>query len=176
MNKKKIVAILITTSLLLTSLVGCVSKENSKDKSHEKANVENSVGESVVLKDLSDYVGDNYNDFSKKNGDGSEHIEKVEGKKVIISSSYPTRMFNYNADLILDLDDSKNISAVSVHFKGVSIDNILEDLKKELGNPEIKEDKENGDSKDYSWEKEGFQYKLSQVGEEIIITVNKSSI
>ena len=85
-------------------------------------------------------------------------------------------MFNYNADLILDLDDSKNISAVSVHFKGISPENILDDLKKDLGDPTVKEDKENGDSKVYSWEKDGFQYKLSQVGEETIVTVNKNSI
>lgn len=36
--------------------------------------------------------------------------------------------------------------------------------------------KKNGDSKVYSWEKDGYQYKLSQVGEETIITVNKSAI
>ena len=85
-------------------------------------------------------------------------------------------MFNYNADLILELDDSKNISAVSVHFKGIEPNNILENIKKILGEPKISEDKENGDSKVYSWEKDGYQYKLSQVGEETIITVNKSAI
>lgn len=76
----------------------------------------------------------------------------------------------------LELDDSKNISAVSVHFKGIEPENILENIKKVLGEPKISKDKENGDSKVYSWEKDGYQYKLSQVGEETIITVNKSAI
>ncbi len=85
-------------------------------------------------------------------------------------------MFNYNANLILELDDSKNVSAVSVHFKGIGPENILENIKKVLGEPKVSKDKENGDSKVYSWEKDGYQYKLSQVGEETIITVNKSAI
>lgn len=176
MNKKKIVATILTTSLLITSLVGCTAKENSNKSSEDIKKVGESIGDTLDLKTLSSYVGENYSEFSKSKGTGSEHIEKVEGKKVIVSSSYSVRMFNYNADLILDLDDSKNISAVSVHFKGISPENILEDLKKDLGDPTVKEDKENGDSKVYSWEKDGFQYKLSQVGEETIVTVNKNSI
>lgn len=175
MNKRKIVASILTTSLLVTSLVGCVSS-NNKTNTNNNSKVQESVESQSDFNELRTYVGKSYNEVSEKNGTGSEKIEEVEGKKVIVSSSYSIRMFNYNANLILELDDSKNVSAVSVHFKGIGPGNILENIKKVLGEPKISKDKENGDSKVYSWEKDGYQYKLSQVGEETIITVNKSAI
>ncbi|MDH2336721.1 hypothetical protein [Clostridium perfringens] len=176
MNKRKIVASILTTSLLVTSLVGCVGSNNKANTNSNDSKVEESVENQCDFNDLRTYVGKTYNEVSEKKGTGSENIEEVEGKKVIVSSSYSTRMYNYNANLILELDDSKNISAVSVHFKGIEPENILENIKKVLGEPKISKDKENGDSKVYSWEKDGYQYKLSQVGEETIITVNKSAI
>ena len=175
MNRKKIVASILTTSLLVTSLVGCVSS-NNKTNTNNNSKVQESVESQSDFNELRTYVGKSYNEVSEKNGTGSEKIEEVEGKKVIVSSSYSIRMFNYNANLILELDDSKNVSAVSVHFKGIGPGNILENIKKVLGEPKVSKDKENGDSKVYSWEKDGYQYKLSQVGEETIITVNKSAI
>ncbi|MDK0618413.1 hypothetical protein P5F24_10815 [Clostridium perfringens] len=175
MNRKKIVASILTTSLLVTSLVGCVSS-NNKTNTNNNSKVQESVESQSDFNELRTYVGKSYNEVSEKNGTGSEKIEEVEGKKVIVSSSYSIRMFNYNANLILELDDSKNVSAVSVHFKGIGPENILENIKKVLGEPKVSKDKENGDSKVYSWEKDGYQYKLSEVGEETIITVNKNSI
>ncbi|MDT9330956.1 hypothetical protein [Clostridium perfringens] len=175
MNRKKIVASILTTSLLVTSLVGCVSS-NNKTNTNNNSKVQESVESQSDFNDLRTYAGKTYNEVSENKGTGNENIEEVAGKKVIVSSSYSTRMFNYNANLILELDDSKNISAVSVHFKGIEPENILENIKKVLGEPKISKDKENGDSKVYSWEKDGYQYKLSQVGEETIITVNKSAI
>ncbi|MDT9350603.1 hypothetical protein P3F00_08885 [Clostridium perfringens] len=175
MNRKKIVASILTTSLLVTSLVGCVSS-NNKTNTNNNSKVQESVESQSDFNELRTYVGKSYNEVSEKNGTGSEKIEEVEGKKVIVSSSYSIRMFNYNANLILELDDSKNISAVSVHFKGIGPGNILENIKKVLGEPKVSKDKENGDSKVYSWEKDGYQYKLSEVGEETIITVNKNAI
>ena len=175
MNKRKIVASILTTSLLVTSLVGCVSS-NNKTNTNNNSKVQESVESQSDFNDLRTYVGKSYNEVSEKNGTGSEKIEEVEGKKVIVSSSYSIRMFNYNANLILELDDSKNVSAVSVHFKGIGPENILENIKKVLGEPKVSKDKENGDSKVYSWEKDGYQYKLSEVGEETIITVNKNAI
>ncbi|GAA0119764.1 hypothetical protein ACV3P7_10300 [Clostridium perfringens] len=175
MNRKKIVASILTTSLLVTSLVGCVSS-NNKTNANNNSKVQESVESQSDFNELRTYVGKSYNEVSEKNGTGSEKIEEVEGKKVIVSSSYSIRMFNYNANLILELDDSKNVSAVSVHFKGIGPENILENIKKVLGEPKVSKDKENGDSKVYSWEKDGYQYKLSEVGEETIITVNKNAI
>ena len=175
MNRKKIVASILTTSLLVTSLVGCVSS-NNKTNTNNNSKVQESVESQSDFNELRTYVGKSYNEVSEKNGTGSEKIEEVEGKKVIVSSSYSIRMFNYNANLILELDDSKNVSAVSVHFKGIGPENILENIKKVLGEPKVSKDKENGDSKAYSWEKDGYQYKLSEVGEETIITVNKNAI
>ncbi|MDK0538641.1 hypothetical protein QTH16_10125 [Clostridium perfringens] len=175
MNKRKIVASILTTSLLVTSLVGCVSS-NNKTNTNNNSKVQESVESQSDFNELRTYVGKSYNEVSEKNGTGSEKIEEVEGKKVIVSSSYSIRMFNYNANLILELDDSKNVSAVSVHFKGIGPENILENIKKVLGEPKVSKDKENGDSKVYSWEKDGYQYKLSEVGEETIITVNKNAI
>lgn len=175
MNRKKIVASILTTSLLITSLVGCVSS-NNKTNTNNNSKVQESVESQSDFNELRTYVGKSYNEVSEKNGTGSEKIEEVEGKKVIVSSSYSIRMFNYNANLILELDDSKNVSAVSVHFKGIGPENILENIKKVLGEPKVSKDKENGDSKVYSWEKDGYQYKLSEVGEETIITVNKNAI
>ncbi|EGT3601464.1 hypothetical protein P5F04_11310 [Clostridium perfringens] len=175
MNRKKIVASILTTSLLVTSLVGCVSS-NNKTNTNNNSKVQESVESQSDFNELRTYVGKSYNEVSEKNGTGSEKIEEVEGKKVIVSSSYSIRMFNYNANLILELDDSKNVSAVSVHFKGIGPENILENIKKVLGEPKVSKDKENGDSKVYSWEKDGYQYKLSEVGEETIITVNKNAI
>ena len=175
MNRKKIVASILTTSLLVTSLVGCVSF-NNKTNTNNNSKVQESVESQSDFNELRTYVGKSYNEVSEKNGTGSEKIEEVEGKKVIVSSSYSIRMFNYNANLILELDDSKNVSAVSVHFKGIGPENILENIKKVLGEPKVSKDKENGDSKVYSWEKDGYQYKLSEVGEETIITVNKNAI
>ncbi|HAT4308160.1 hypothetical protein ACSXAG_01730 [Clostridium perfringens] len=175
MNRKKIVASILTTSLLVTSLVGCVSS-NNKTNANNNSKVQESVESQSDFNELRTYVGKSYNEVSEKNGTGSEKIEEVEGKKVIVSSSYSIRMFNYNANLILELDDSKNVSAVSVHFKGIGPGNILENIKKVLGEPKVSKDKENGDSKVYSWEKDGYQYKLSEVGEETIITVNKNAI
>ncbi|HAT4314888.1 TPA: hypothetical protein I9097_002176 [Clostridium perfringens] len=175
MNKRKIVASILTTSLLVTSLVGCVSS-NNKTNTNNNSKVQESVESQSDFNELRTYVGKSYNEVSEKNGTGSEKIEEVEGKKVIVSSSYSIRMFNYNANLILELDDSKNVSAVSVHFKGIGPGNILENIKKVLGEPKVSKDKENGDSKVYSWEKDGYQYKLSEVGEETIITVNKNAI
>ncbi|MCH1961878.1 hypothetical protein P3F02_08925 [Clostridium perfringens] len=175
MNRKKIVASILTTSLLVTSLVGCVSS-NNKTNTNNNSKVQESVESQSDFNELRTYVGKSYNEVSEKNGTGSEKIEEVEGKKVIVSSSYSIRMFNYNANLILELDDSKNVSAVSVHFKGIGPGNILENIKKVLGEPKVSKDKENGDSKVYSWEKDGYQYKLSEVGEETIITVNKNAI
>lgn len=175
MNRKKIVASILTTSLLVTSLVGCVSS-NNKTNTNNNSKVQESVESQSDFNELRTYVGKSYNEVSEKNGTGSEKIEEVEGKKVIVSSSYSIRMFNYNANLILELDDSKNVSAVSVHFKGIGPENILENIKKVLGEPKVSKDKENGDSKVYSWEKDGYQYKLSEVGEETMITVNKNAI
>lgn len=175
MNRKKIVASILTTSLLVTSLVGCVSS-NNKTNTNNNSKVQESVESQSDFNELRTYVGKSYNEVSEKNGTGSEKIEEVEGKKVIVSSSYSIRMFNYNANLILELDDSKNVSAVSVHFKGIGPENILENIKKVLGEPKVSKDEENGDSKVYSWEKDGYQYKLSEVGEETIITVNKNAI
>lgn len=175
MNRKKIVVSILTTSLLVTSLVGCVSS-NNKTNTNNNSKVQESVESQSDFNELRTYVGKSYNEVSEKNGTGSEKIEEVEGKKVIVSSSYSIRMFNYNANLILELDDSKNVSAVSVHFKGIGPENILENIKKVLGEPKVSKDKENGDSKVYSWEKDGYQYKLSEVGEETIITVNKNAI
>ncbi|TPE20334.1 hypothetical protein [Clostridium perfringens] len=175
MNRKKIVASILTTSLLVTSLVGCVSS-NNKTNTNNNSKVQESVESQSDFNELRTYVGKSYNEVSEKNGTGSEKIEEVEGKKVIVSSSYSIRMFNYNANLILELDDSKNVSAVSVHFKGIGPENILENIKTVLGEPKVSKDKENGDSKVYSWEKDGYQYKLSEVGEETIITVNKNAI
>lgn len=175
MNRKKIVASILTTSLLVTSLVGCVSS-NNKTNTNNNSKVQESVESQSDFNELRTYVGKSYNEVSEKNGTGSEKIEEVEGKKVIVSSSYSIRMFNYNANLIIELDDSKNVSAVSVHFKGIGPENILENIKKVLGEPKVSKDKENGDSKVYSWEKDGYQYKLSEVGEETIITVNKNAI
>ncbi|HII4441171.1 TPA: hypothetical protein ACY4R4_001994 [Clostridium perfringens] len=175
MNRKKIVASILTTSLLVTSLVGCVSS-NNKTNTNNNSKVQESVESQSDFNELRTYVGKSYNEVSEKNGTGSEKIEEVEGKKVIVSSSYSIRMFNYNANLILELDDSKNVSAVSVHFKGIGPENILENIKKVLGEQKVSKDKENGDSKVYSWEKDGYQYKLSEVGEETIITVNKNAI
>ncbi|EHK2442454.1 hypothetical protein KCL46_002516 [Clostridium perfringens] len=175
MDRKKIVASILTTSLLVTSLVGCVSS-NNKTNTNNNSKVQESVESQSDFNELRTYVGKSYNEVSEKNGTGSEKIEEVEGKKVIVSSSYSIRMFNYNANLILELDDSKNVSAVSVHFKGIGPENILENIKKVLGEPKVSKDEENGDSKVYSWEKDGYQYKLSEVGEETIITVNKNAI
>ncbi len=175
MNKRKIVASILTTSLLVTSLVGCVSS-NNKTNTNNNSKVQESVESQSDFNELRTYVGKSYNEVSEKNGTGSEKIEEVEGKKVIVSSSYSIRMFNYNANLILELDDSKNVSAVSVHFKGIGPENILENIKKVLGEPKVSKDEENGDSKVYSWEKDVYQYKLSEVGEETIITVNKNAI
>ena len=165
MNKRKIVASILTTSLLVTSLVGCVGSNNKANTSGNDSKVQESVENQSDFNDLRTYVGKTYNEVSENKGTGNENIEDVEGKKVIVSSSYSTRMFNYNANLILEL-----------HFKGIEPENILENIKKVLGEPKISKDKENGDSKVYSWEKDGYQYKLSQVGEETIITVNKSAI
>ena len=137
MNKRKIVASILTTSLLVTSLVGCVGSNNKANTSSNDSKVQESVENQSDFNDLRTYVGKTYNEVSENKGTGNENIEEVSGKKVIVSSSYSTRMFNYNADLILELDDSKNISAVSVHFKGIEPNNILENIKKILGEPKI---------------------------------------
>ncbi|WP_300261064.1 hypothetical protein [Clostridium sp.] len=176
MNRKKIVAIILTTFLLVISLVGCIGSNNKTNINSNDSKVQENVENQCAFNELKTYVGKTYNEVSENKGVGSEKIEDIEGKKVIVSSSYSTRMFNYNANLILELDDSKNVSVVSVHFKGIEPENILENIKKVLGEPKVSKDKENGDFKVYSWEKDGYQYKLSEVGEETIITVNKNAI
>lgn len=176
MNRKKIITSIIMTSLLVISLVGCTGSNNNANTNSSNSNVQESAQNESSFSDLSTYVGKTYNEVTNKKGTGTEKIEEVQGKKVIVSSSYSTRMFNYDSSLVLELDDSKNVSAVSVHFKGIKPDDILENIKKTLGDPKISKDEENGDSKVYSWEKDGYQYKLSEVGEETIITVNKNAI
>ncbi|EGT3616679.1 hypothetical protein FHH43_10610 [Clostridium perfringens] len=176
MNRKKFVASLLITSLLVVSLVGCTNSSQKANNNSNNSNIQESTQNEANFNDLSTYVGKTYDEVTKSKGIGNEKIEEVEGKKVIVSSSYSIRMFNYNASLVLELDDSKNISAVSVHFKGIMPDNILGNIKEVLGEPKVGKDEENGDSKVYKWEKDGYQYKLSQVGEETIITVNKNAI
>lgn len=176
MNRKKIVASILTTFLLAISLVGCIGSNNKTNTNSNDSKIQENVENQCDFNELRTYVGKTYNEVSENKGVGSEKIEDIEGKKVIVSSSYSTRMFNYNANLILDLDDSKNVSVVSVHFKGIEPENILENINKVLGEQKVSKDKENGDFKVYSWEKDGYQYKLSEVGEETIITVNKNAI
>lgn len=176
MNRKKIVASLIITSLLVVSFVGCTNSSDKANTNSNNSNIQQSTQNQTNFNDLSTYVGKTYDEVTASKGTGTEKIEEVEGKKVIVSSSYSIRMFNYDASLVLELDDSKNISAVSVHFKGIKPDNILGSIKESLGEPKISNDEENGDSKVYKWEKDGHQYKLSEVGEETILTVNKNAI
>lgn len=176
MNRKKIVTSLIMSSLLVVSLVGCTNSNQKANTDSNNSKIQQNAQNEANFSDLSTYVGKTYDEVTASKGIGTEKIEDVEGKKVIVSSSYSVRMFNYDATLVLELDDSKNISAVSVHFKGIVPDNILGNIKESLGEPKINKDEENGDSKVYEWEKDGYQYKLSQVGEETIITVNKNAI
>ena len=175
MKRKKILASFVACSLLVVSLVGCnntnqINDTKNNTKAEDKAQNEGNINE------LGDYLGETYQQLVQEKGQGSDHVEDVEGKKVIVSSTYSVRMFNYNANLVFELDDSKNISSISVHFKGITPEDILNNTKDILGEPTEVTNKKESDSKVYQWKTDKYQFKLEKVGEEAIISINKSAI
>ncbi|MGG5460631.1 hypothetical protein [Clostridium sp. B9] len=176
MKRKKVLASLVACSLLVVSLVGCNNPNEASNNSKGNTKVEEKAQNEGNINELSDYLGETYQQLIEAKGHGSDHVEDVEGKEVIVSSTYEVRMFNYNASLIFDLDDSKNISAVSVHFKGIVPDDILNNVKDILGNPTEVVDNKEEDSKVYQWKTDKYQFKLEEVGEETVISINKSAI
>ncbi len=66
MNKRKIVASILTTSLLVTSLVGCVGSNNKANTNSNDSKVQESVENQCDFNDLRTYVGKTYNEVSEK--------------------------------------------------------------------------------------------------------------
>lgn len=175
MKRKKILTSLLASSLLIISLVGCGGTKQSNTSINNKS-VKESTQDENNIKILGGYLGGTYQQLIQKRGEGNDNVQEVEGRKVIDSTTYKVRMFNHNADLIFELDDSKNINSVSIHFKGITTGDLLETLKSNLGEPsEIKEDKKT-ESKNYKWKVDECQYELSELGDEVIISINKDSI
>lgn len=176
MKRKKILASLVACSLLVVSLVGCNNPSKTTNNSKGNTKVEEKTQNEDNINELGNYLGETYEQLIQEDGEGTNHVEEVEGKKVIVSSTYSIKMFNHKADLVFDLDDSKNISSISLHFKGIVPDDILSNVKAILGNPTEVADNEKENSKVYQWKSDKCQFKLEEVGEETIISINKNSI
>ncbi|WP_300350879.1 hypothetical protein [Clostridium sp.] len=175
MKRKKIFVSLLASSLIVISLVGCGNSKKN-DVSKNDKNIEVSTQNEDSIKSLSGYLGGTYQQLVQKRGEGLDKVLDVEGKKVIDSTKYSIRIFNYDANLIFALDDSKNINSITIHFKGVTPDNLINSVKNELGNPSEVKKNEKTESKDYEWKMDKYQVVLSELGDESIISINKDYI